>query len=246
MASFNNKVVLITGATRGIGKSSANLFEKAGAKLILTGTKEDEINLLNKKYKESNRKYFVLNLESEDSINNFLYKLNEYDKIDVLVNNAGINILDKFVDVNNQDYDLMLSVNLKGSFLLAKYCAKKMINNNYGKIINICSIWSKITRAKRSVYTITKNALHGMTQSMALELGSNNILVNSVSPGFTLTELTKTTNTKEEILLHESKIPMRRMAEPEEIGNLILFLSSDKNCYLTGQNIVIDGGYTIV
>ena len=85
-----------------------------------------------------------------------------------------------------------------------------------------------------------------MTQSMAIELGTDNILVNSVSPGFTLTELTKATNTKEEILLHESKIPMRRMAQPEEIGNLILFLSSDKNCYLTGQNIAIDGGYTIV
>ena len=246
MISFDNKVILITGATRGIGKSTADLFENSGAQLILTGTKENEIKKLNNQYKNSNRKYFVLDLKSEDSINNFLSELNQYNKIDILINNAGINILDNFVDVNNKDYDLMLSVNLKGAFLLSKYCAKKMINNNYGRIINICSIWSKITRVQRSVYTITKNALHGMTQSMAIELGCNNILVNSVSPGFTLTELTKATNTTEEILLHESKIPMRRMAQPEEIGNLILFLSSDKNCYLTGQNIVIDGGYTIV
>ena len=246
MISFDNKVILITGATRGIGKSTADLFENSGAQLILTGTKENEIKKLNNQYKNSNRKYFVLDLKSEDSINNFLSELNQYNKIDILINNAGINILDNFVDVNNKDYDLMLSVNLKGAFLLSKYCAKKMINNNYGRIINICSIWSKITRVQRSVYTITKNALHGMTQSMAIELGGDNILVNSVSPGFTLTELTKATNTKEEILLHESKIPMRRMAQPEEIGNLILFLSSDKNCYLTGQNIVIDGGYTIV
>ena len=246
MILFNNKTVLITGATRGIGKSTADLFEKSGASLILTGTKENEIKKLNEQYKNSNRQYFTLDLKSENSIKSFLSKLDSYNKIDILVNNAGINILDDFIDVNNQDYDLMLSINLKGSFLLGKYCAKKMIVNNYGRIINICSIWSKITRPKRSVYTITKNALHGMTQSMALELGVNNILVNSVSPGFTLTELTKATNTEEEILMHEAQIPMKRMAQPEEIGNLILFLSSDKNCYLTGQNIVIDGGYTIV
>jgi len=246
MISFVNKVVLITGATRGIGKSTANLFENSSTQLILTGTKEDEIKDLNIHYENSNRKYFVLDLKSETSINNFLSELNQYSKIDILINNAGINILDNFIDVNNNNFDLMLSVNLKGAFLLSKYCAKKMMINNYGRIINICSIWSKITRAKRSVYTITKNALHGMTQSMAIELGGDNILVNSVSPGFTLTELTKATNTKEEILLHESKIPMQRMAQPEEIGNLILFLSSDKNSYLTGQNIIIDGGYTIV
>jgi len=243
---FNNKTVLITGATRGIGKHTSDLFENAGANLILTGTKENEIQELNDKYKNYNRNYFLLNLKSENSINNFLSKLSSYNKIDILINNAGINILDNFIDVNNKDYDLMLSINLKGAFLLSQYCAKKMINNGYGRITNICSIWSKITREKRSVYTITKNALHGMTQSMAIELGSSNILVNSVSPGFTLTELTKNTNSKEEISLIEHKIPMRRMAQPQEIGSLIYFLSSDKNSYITGQNIVIDGGYTIV
>ena len=140
MISFDNKVVLITGATRGIGKSTADLFESSGAQLILTGTKDDEIKKLNNQYKNSNRKYFVLDLKSEDSINNFLSELNQYNKIDILINNAGINILDNFVDVNNKDYDLMLSVNLRGAFLLSKYCAKKMTNNNYGRVVNICSI----------------------------------------------------------------------------------------------------------
>ena len=123
MISFDNKVILITGATRGIGKSTADLFENSGAQLILTGTKENEIKKLNNQYKNSNRKYFVLDLKSEDSINNFLSELNQYNKIDILINNAGINILDNFVDVNNKDYDLMLSVNLIGAFLLSKYCA---------------------------------------------------------------------------------------------------------------------------
>lgn len=245
MSTFNDKIVLITGATRGIGEKCAQLFESEGAQLILTGTNPDDIKKLNKKYKTSNRKYFCLDLNSEASINEFISKIDKY-RIDILVNNAGINILDEFIDVKEDDYLSMLQVNLKGAFKLSQFCAKKMIDLKYGRIINICSIWSKITRPKRSVYTITKNALHGMTQTMAVELGVDNILVNSVSPGFTLTELTKNTNTKEEISLIEQKIPMKRMANPEEIGNLILFLSSEDNSYITGQNIVIDGGYTVV
>mgnify|MGYP001334126507 CR=1 FL=1 len=245
MSIFNNKIVLITGATRGIGEKCAQLFENEGAQLILTGTNPDDIKRLNKKFSNSNREYFCLNLNLDSSINEFISRIDKYS-IDVLINNAGINILDKFVDVKENDYFSMLQVNLNGAFKLGQFCAKKMINSKYGRIINICSIWSKITRSKRSVYTITKNALHGMTQTMAVELGPDNILVNSVSPGFTLTELTKNTNTKEEISLIEQKIPMKRMANPEEIGNLILFLSSQKNSYITGQNIVIDGGYTIV
>ena len=245
MSNFNDKIVLITGATRGIGEKCAQLFESEGAQLLLTGTNPKDIKSLNKKFSNSNRKYFCLNLGSDISIDEFIHQIDKY-RIDVLINNAGINILDKFIDVKENDYLSMLQINLNGAFKLGQFCAKKMINGQYGRIINICSIWSKITRPKRSVYTITKNALHGMTQTMAIELGVDNILVNSVSPGFTLTELTKNTNTKEEISLIEQKIPMKRMANPEEIGNLILFLSSHKNSYITGQNIVIDGGYTIV
>ena len=245
MLLFNNKTVLITGATRGIGEKCAQLFENEGAELILTGTNLDDIKRLNKNFSNSNRQYFCLNLNSNASINEFISEIDKY-KIDILINNAGINILDKFIDVKEDDYLSMLQINLNGAFKLGQFCAKKMIDSKYGRIINICSIWSKITRSKRSVYTITKNALHGMTQTMAIELGVDNILVNSVSPGFTLTELTKNTNTKEELSLIEQKIPMKRMAYPEEIGNLILFLASKKNSYITGQNIVIDGGYTIV
>ena len=203
MSTFNDKIVLITGATRGIGEKCAQLFESEGAQLILTGTNPDDIKKLNKNYNTSNRKYFCLDLNSEASINEFISKIDKY-RIDILVNNAGINILDKFIDVKEDDYLSMLQVNLKGAFKLSQFCAKKMIDLKYGRIINICSIWSKITRPKRSVYTITKNALHGMTQTMAVELGVDNILVNSVSPGFTLTELTKNTNTKEEIFIREN------------------------------------------
>jgi len=246
MLDYKGKTILITGASRGIGACAADLFERQNANLILTGTNKSVVDSLNKKYNYSKRKYIVLDLKSNQSITNFLENLNQYEKIDVLINNAGINILDNFVDVNMNDFNEILSVNLNGAFQISQLCAKKMIKNRFGRIINICSIWSKVTRNKRIAYTISKNALHGMTQTMSVELAPKNILVNSVSPGFTLTELTKNTNTEKELDKIKTKIPIKRMANPEEIVNVIMFLASSKNSYMTGQNIVIDGGYTIV
>ena len=126
ISDFQNKTVLITGGTKGIGKSTAELFEKFGANLILTGTKKDDVKKLNDKIQTSNKKYFTLNLGDQKSIEKLLLSLESYDKIDILINNAGINILDKFINVNITDYDSMLDINLKGSFLIAQYCAKKI------------------------------------------------------------------------------------------------------------------------
>jgi len=244
--TFKDRTVLITGATRGIGKAMAGLFEKANANLILTGTNKKEIEKLNAQSENPWKKYFVLDFGSESSINSFIKKLKSYHQIDVCINNAGINIIDEFIDSKNKDYNSMMNINLKGPYLLNKYCAAKMKDNGYGRIVNICSIWSAITRPKRALYTMTKNALHGMTQTMAVELAMHNILVNSVSPGFTLTELTKSTNSKQEIESISEKIPIKRMADPKEIAKVIMYLASEQNSYLTGQNIIVDGGYVIV
>lgn len=239
---FTAKTILITGATRGIGQSIADEFEKAGAKLILTGTNSENINLLNKKY-NGLRRYFMLDFSSSLSVSSFSEILKNITKIDVLINNAGINILNEFIESRDDDFDKLVDINLKGPYLLSKYVARKMVSNNYGRIINICSIWSKITRPKRSLYTMTKNALHGLTQTMAIELAKHNIMVNSLSPGFTLTDLTRETNTKEELDSIANMIPLGRMAEPNEIAKVALFLASEQNSYLTGQNIVVDGGF---
>lgn len=244
--SFKNKTVLITGGTRGIGKSIAEVFEKAGASLILTGTKPGGIDKFNQEYGNSNRFYHTLDFSSPESVDSFLSDLDDYKSIDVCINNAGINIIEEFIETKTTDFDVLMDINLKGPYLLNKYCAKRMKENLSGRIVNICSIWSEITRPGRSLYTMAKNALHGLTQTMAVELAQYNIMVNSVSPGFTLTDLTKLTNTKEELMSIEEKIPARRMALPEEIANVVVFLSSDQNSYLTGQNIVVDGGYVIV
>ena len=243
---YTNKTVLITGGTRGIGKALVEAFEASGANLIITGRNKDNIDKLNIEYNNLKREYFVLNFAKVGNYEEFENNLIGKEKIDVLVNNAGINIINNFIHSKNDDFTQIVNVNIKGPYKLSKFVAQKMIKHHYGRIINICSIWSIITREKRSLYTMSKNALHGLTQTMAIELAEHNILVNSVSPGFTLTDLTKETNTNEELKNISMKIPMKRLAKPSEIANLVLFLASDKNTYLTGQNIVVDGGFTIV
>jgi 3-oxoacyl-[acyl-carrier protein] reductase len=121
-----------------------------------------------------------------------------------------------------------------------------MNENGFGRIVNITSIWSVISRPGRTLYSLTKWGIVGLTKTLSTELADKNILVNSVAPGFTKTELTESTNTLEERNTIKSLIPVRRFADPIEIANLVLFLSSDLNTYITGQNIVIDGGYTNV
>jgi 3-oxoacyl-[acyl-carrier protein] reductase len=244
---LKGKTALITGATRGIGKSLADVFEKAGANLILTGTKTAEIETLN--YENSlrditNIRYLQLDLGSEESTRDFLVKIEQYSQIDICVNNAGINIVSEFESTTEQDFDLINQINLKGPYKLLKAITPLMVNNHYGRIVNVASIWSVVTRKGRSLYTTSKNGLVGLTKTLAVELASQNVLVNAVSPGFTLTELTKRTNSIAELKSIASNIPMGRMANPDEIANLIVYLCSDLNTYITGQNITIDGGYT--
>lgn len=246
LLDFSKRTVLITGGSRGIGSAIADLFESAGAHLILTGTNPKTVADLNEKYSDGKRQYLSLDFNNNESLSNFLDSIKDIEKIDVLINNAGINILNDFVETEDNDFNKLVEINLKGPYTLSKFVARKMVSSNYGRIINVCSIWSKITRPKRSLYTMTKNGLHGLTQTMAIELAKYNIIVNSLSPGFTLTDLTRETNTKEELESIANMIPAGRMAEPNEIAKVALFLASEQNSYLTGQNIVVDGGFVNV
>lgn len=246
---FTNKTALITGATRGIGKSIADCLYEAGANLILTGTNKEEIDNLNLKNKEkgiTNIQFLQADFSEIKSTEIFLKKLNEYVSIDICINNAGVNKIDDFNNTTVEDFEWIHDINLKIPYQILKVVGPKMIKNNYGRIVNVASIWSVITRPGRSMYTSSKNALVGLTKTLAVEWASHNVLVNAVSPGFTLTELTKTTNTLKQLKDIESIIPAKRMAEPIEIARVIAFLCSDLNTYLTGQNITIDGGYTNV
>ena len=129
---------------------------------------------------------------------------------------------------------------------LSQIVLKNMINQKYGRIINISSIWGVISRPKRVMYGVSKFGLNGLSKSIAAEYGDKNILANSVSPGFTQTELTQKTNTKKEIEEIADKIPLKRLAYPNEIAKAVEFLASEKNTYITGQNIIVDGGFTSI
>lgn len=249
LIDFTNKTALITGATRGIGKSVADCFYAAGANLILTGTRHEEVEKLNAKNKKNgirNIEYIQADFSDSQSTDKFLSKLDQFERIDICVNNAGVNKIADFTDTTIEDFTWINEINVNVPYKILKIAGPKMIANEYGRVVNVASIWSVITRPGRSMYTTSKNALVGLTKTLAIEWASHNVLVNAVSPGFTLTELTKTTNTLEQLEAIEKIIPAKRMAEPDEIARVVAFLCSDLNTYLTGQNITIDGGYTNV
>jgi 3-oxoacyl-[acyl-carrier protein] reductase len=218
---FTGKTVLVTGATRGIGKQIADDLAILGAQLILTGTHPEQIEELNQHAKSTNlnRIYYCVDLLKKDSLDVFIEKLEEHQKIDGLINNAGINRLNFINDILENDWDEMLTVNLSAPFRLLKAVSKKMISRQYGRVINIASIFSKISKEKRAAYSATKFGLHGLTVGVSNDLARHNILVNTLSPG---------------------------LAEVKDISNVAVFLLSEMNTYLTGQNIVVDGGFTNV
>jgi 3-oxoacyl-[acyl-carrier protein] reductase len=240
---LTGKTALITGGTRGIGKAIADKFLDAGATVFVTGTKKEEIDKLNGENTVPKLGYLQADFSKEQSILEFVKTLEQFEKIDILVNNAGVNKINVNTETTLDEYNLLTDVNLKAPFLVSKEVSKIMKKNRYGRIVNITSIWSVVTRSGRSIYTATKWGIAGLTKTLSVELAADGILVNAVGPGFTLTELTANTNTPEEIQKLSEIIPIKRFAQPSEIANLVLFLSSDLNSYLTGQNLIIDGGY---
>ncbi len=245
--SFEGKTILITGSTRGIGKKIAEDIFQLGGIVLITGTNPDQIKELNAcEANDKRKKYFCVDFSSIESINNFLLELDKIAKIDVLVNNAGINKLNFIEDIELKDWQDMISVNLTGPLWLMKNLSKKMKAHGYGRIVNIASIFSKISKERRSAYSATKFGINGLTVGISNDLARYNILVNTVSPGFILTDLTRKNLSSEEIDQLTSQIPAKRMGQPEDISRVVAFLASDLNSYITGQNIVVDGGFVNV
>lgn len=241
----NNRIVIVTGATRGIGAAIAQEFWQQGAQVIITGSHQDEIDRLNQN--DNERKRFVqvdfLNPQSLDAFLNYIANL---DRLDVLINNAGINIINQVDKVTRDDFDKITAVNYRAPYLLSQAAAKTMQRQHFGWIINIGSIWSVITKKGRSSYCASKAGLVGMTRALAIDLAAYGILVNCVSPGFVLTDLTRKSLSTDEIETLSKQVPLGRFAEPNEIARLVAFLGSQQNTYIMGQNIIIDGGFTSV
>lgn len=244
---FSGKTVIITGATHGIGKKIAADFYDLGANLLLTGTGRMQIQAENRSVKDKGRvKYFSLDFLDEESIERFLSDIKSYGRIDVCVNNAGINRISYIYNTPINDWDDILKVNLRGPFILMKEIGNIMRKNLYGRIVNIASIFGVITKEKRSSYTASKAGLIGLTKTAAVDMARYNILVNSVSPGFIEAGMTKKILSKKEISDLRSSVPMERLGNFEDVSNVVLFLASDLNTYITGQNIVVDGGYVSI
>ena len=242
--NFKDKTVIITGGTRGIGKSLVHIFNDVGAYVIITGTKK--YNSFNfDLFKNNSRiQYKQLDYLSDKSVKQFIHLVSDLDRVDVLINNAGVNKIDNISEISVDDWDWINTINLKGPFLLTQVVSEIMKKQKSGKIINIASIFSVISKVKRAVYSATKWGLIGFTKAVALELAPFNIQVNAVSPGFVDTDLTRKILGLENMKQLEETIPQGRLANPDEIANVVLFLCSAQNTYITGQNIVVDGGVT--
>jgi len=243
---LNNKTVIITGGTRGIGASLVKSFLTAGANIIVTGTSVKAVEGFKNLNKNDKIEYHSLDFLSKKSIKNFLDIIEGLDRVDCLINNAGINKINPIFEISEKEWDEINNVNLRGPFLLTKNVSKKMKIQNFGRIINIASIFGVVSKKKRVVYSSTKSALIGFTRALALDMAPFNVLVNAISPGFIDTDLTRKILSKKEINNLTKRIPLQKLGDPVDISNIALFLCSDKNRYITGQNFIVDGGFTNV
>ena len=234
---MSNKVVFISGASRGIGESLANYFVEKDYYVV--GTSRNDFNFKNK---TKNLLPIKLDITCRESIKNCFNDLKEKNLLPtVLINNAGITSDQLFLRMKDEEWDDVISTNLTGVFNLTKIFIKNMIKNKEGRIINISSISGLMGNPGQVNYSSSKAALNGFTKSLAKEVGSRNITVNNVAPGFIDTDMTSylQEDAKKEII---NTIPLQRLGNVDDVSKLVYFLASDEASYITGQTISVDGG----
>ena len=244
MLDLKGKKALVTGSTRGIGKAIAHKLAKAGADVVVTGTTEEKA----KEVAESLKSYGVnaigvkMDLRDDKSIEEAFEKINEeFGDIDILVNNAGITRDALFMRMSDEDWENVINVNLNGTFRVTKRVVRGMIKKRWGRIINMSSVIGFAGNQGQTNYSASKSALLGFTKSLAKELGPRNITVNAVAPGFIETDMTA--GLQEELKeRYKSNIALGRFGSPEEVADVVLFLSSDMASYITGEIIHVNGG----
>jgi len=251
--SLQGKVALITGASRGIGRSIALAFAEAGAKLAVSSRNKrpPELEKVAEQVRAMGGEALVIpaHVGKKAEVQKLVQgTLQAFGRIDVLVNNAGANpVLSSMVDLEEEAFDKVLEVNLKGAFLMSKAVAKEMIKQGGGRIINISSVSGLRARADQTgAYCISKAALNMMTRVMARELASHNILVNAIAPGSIKTEFSRVNWTDPDRKAQRIReIELKRFGEPEEVVGLALFLATEASSFVTGEIIRVDGGQTI-
>ena len=241
MINLENKNIILTGATGGIGNSIVDTLSSLKAKLIVTGTNEKKLEELKNKHK--NLIVLKQDISAHQELEAFVNKCNSElgDKIDVLINNAGITKDNLTIRMDKSEWDEVISVNLTSTFLLSKYVIKKMLKNKFGKIINITSVVSHTGNIGQANYSASKGGVSSMSKSLSLEYAKKNITVNCIAPGFIDTAMTKKINEEFKNQL-KSKIPLERFGSPQDIANCAAFLCSDLSNYITGETIHVNGG----
>ena len=245
MKLLENKTVLITGASRGIGKGIATVFAEHGASVVFTySTSVDAANALEAELQalgvqakgyQSNAADFE---QAQELVENILA---DFSTIDVLINNAGITKDNLLMRISEEDFDKVIQVNLKSVFNLTKAVQRTMLKQRHGSIINMSSVVGVKGNAGQSNYAASKAGIIGFSKSVALELGSRNIRSNVIAPGFIETEMTDKLD-PEIVAQWRAGIPLKRGGSPEDIANACVFLASELSAYITGQTLHVDGG----
>ena len=250
MGKLDGKVALVTGAARGIGKAIALTLAKEGADIVANAAHAPKLEILASEIGDLGRKVqiAVADVSKKNEVDKMVDSaIEKFGKIDILVNNAGISRYTPFLQMTEQDWDDVMSVDLKGTFLCGQAVAKYMVTRNYGKIINITSAWGLGARnATGANYAAAKAGANNLTRVMAIALGEYNINVNAVAPGVIKTEMGTTRRTPEEYAAFLETIKkqtvMRRVGDAQDIASLVLFLATDESSFMTGQVLLSDGG----
>jgi gluconate 5-dehydrogenase len=245
---LSGKVAIVTGTSRGLGQYFATALARAGADLVITSRKLSALTEFKKEIESLGRKALPVQLDvlSQSDIENMVrVAVKEYGKIDILVNNAGMNIRKPTTEVTQQDWDTVLDTNLKGSFFCTQAVAKEMIKRKYGRIINIGSCTCVFGMEGIAAYSASRGAILSMTRTLAAEWGKYGITVNVLAPGwFKTAQNAVLYQNKDWVNYITSRIPLNRVGQPHDLDGAVVFLASDASEYITGQMLLIDGGFT--
>ena len=241
MNDLKKNNIIVTGATGGIGNSIIEKLYDTGANILATGTKNEKLEELKKKFE--NIKVLKFDISKIDNLENFIEDATKQlgGKLDCLINNAGITQDNLAIRMSIDQWKKVIDINLTSTFLISKFAIKKMLKNKKGKIINITSVVGHTGNLGQTNYTASKAGIIAMSKSLAIEYAKKNINVNCISPGFIKTAMTEKIDEKfKEVII--SKIPSARLGEPEDIANAVIFLASSHSDYINGETLHVNGG----
>ncbi len=241
MSDLENKNIIVTGASGGIGNSIIKKLNKAGANILASGTRIEKLEELKENF--TNIKILKFDISQSEKIEEFIENAtNELGgSLDGIINNAGITQDNLAIRMSLDEWQKVININLTSTFLMSKFAIKKMLKNKSGKIVNITSVVGHTGNLGQANYTASKAGIIAMSKSLAIEYAKKNINVNCISPGFIKTAMTDKIDDKfKEVIV--SKIPSARLGEPDDIANAVLFLSSDQSNYINGETLHVNGG----